>query len=48
MASRSFKRIVWIALIGALLVAGSFRAWGWLEPRRVFGSVEGMKIYVQR
>jgi len=45
--SKKAKRIIWLVLIGALLVAGSFRAWEWLEPWRVIGQ-ERFDPYVQR
>jgi hypothetical protein len=47
MAKAKVKRIIWMLLIAALLVAGAFRAWEWLQPHRAFGAVEGLRIYVQ-
>lgn len=37
MAARQIKRVVWVVLIGALLTAGSLRAWEWLQPQQAFG-----------
>lgn len=46
MAGKKIKRIILAVLIGALLVAGAFRAWEWLEPWRI--GQERFEAYVQR
>lgn len=46
MAGKKIKRIIWVVIVSAILVACAFRAWEWLEPWRI--GQERFEAYVQR